>query len=515
MDIYQIILKFIRVPPIRKYDVVTKGISKIMICSENVESVDIGTIHAAYQKNGYNGFPYHYVVKKGTNYDGKVYYCRPKIYQNELVTNNEVVSNSIAILIAGTHGSTMSDNQRDSLIKLVSLICEQECMSRNDVCFRSQLDSSSVELTSTPPNDISTIMNQIYSGITSNNQFKGIVQHVTQNGVKTVSGSYDAMVSTSTITSTDTIASITGVPKSSIDSMNPHITNKSNVPPNTVVFIPKANYSLSLVSLQQAGVASAVVSKIKENVKYAIDESKAKIAGNPAYNYDPIPQTNLYGGKPALTWKSGITLPGYHNSLIIITDKETGKEADRFTFLVSPSSVTDSRSNNIQTHKTSGGWLAMRGGKSPGSLNLSGHILDTRDHMERHDFIEKYKKYVEDYKNASFEYSNKYSISAWIEGRRYDGVIQNITFSKSANQMFLYNYSISILVLNEIKVYNQSMAVRSIFDVLPASSNLSNTVGVDSDTSPSAIITENMAVKIAGQNLFSRIKSAFGIVTVK
>lgn len=160
--------------------------------------------------------------------------------------------------------------------------------------------------------------------------------------------------------------------------------------------------------------------------------------------------TSLYGGKPYPIWNTGdFVLPGYKNATIEFINLDTGNIDDKVGFLISPTSMSEQRGNDIQAEKTLGGWWLFKTGKSIGSLSLSGYVLDTLKVPERAHFLDKYKTYIEDKRNSHNEFYNEWYQVINIEGRLYTGCIQNISTSKSGVQPFLYQYNINFLVLND------------------------------------------------------------------
>ena len=168
-----------------------------------------------------------------------------------------------------------------------------------------------------------------------------------------------------------------------------------------------------------------------------------------------------YGGKDAPTWMSyGFHFPGYHNAYLSVTDKQSGEEVLNLQFKISPSSFTDARSMLYQTVKTMAGYVVMRLGRQPIELSISGYMLDIKNVLERHDFLENMEKYIYDKKNYNALYYNDYNTKLVIEGREYYGLIQGLSFTKTADNPFLYTYQLSFTALGEKKVYNPDYAVQ-------------------------------------------------------
>ena len=125
-----------------------------------------------------------------------------------------------------------------------------------------------------------------------------------------------------------------------------------------------------------------------------------------AYN---IKDSTDYGGKSAPTWvQDGFYLPGYHNAYLSILKKSTNKQIITLSFKVSPSTFSDARSKLYQLVKTLGGWMMQKLGNQPIEISLSGYMLDMMGTLERHDFLDNYKAYIEDQKIYTSDYYNDY-----------------------------------------------------------------------------------------------------------
>ena len=76
-------------------------------------------------------------------------------------------------------------------------------------------------------------------------------------------------------------------------------------------------------------------------------------------------------------------------------------------------------------------------------------MLDIKNVLERHDFLENMEKYIYDKKNYNALYYNDYNTKLVIEGREYYGLIQGLSFTKTADNPFLYTYQLSFTALGE------------------------------------------------------------------
>lgn len=176
-----------------------------------------------------------------------------------------------------------------------------------------------------------------------------------------------------------------------------------------------------------------------------------------------------YGGKPYPVWKNtDFHFPGYKNAMLEFKNVKTNKIVNQ-GFLVSPSNFSDQRSNNAQINKTTAGWIVYRTGKSLGSIALSGIILDTKETPERLGFIKRLASYAEDGYNDRFETKNDWLQSMIIEGVRYSGYIQNISFQKTGQTPYAYQYNLSFMVYSdkvEHKTNSKDSMTESAMDIL-------------------------------------------------
>lgn len=156
-------------------------------------------------------------------------------------------------------------------------------------------------------------------------------------------------------------------------------------------------------------------------------------------------------------FKNTFVLPGYHNASFEVI---TPVSRVSFEFLVSPSASTETRSNNIQSLKTAGGYFIYRLGPGLTQLSISGYVLDTKDMSERSKFLKSfYKEYIVDTKSGLDKYFNNNMVILHMEGWSYTGHVVNLNLSKSSNNQFLYQYSLQMLVTDEKHTYNSNQAV--------------------------------------------------------
>lgn len=175
-----------------------------------------------------------------------------------------------------------------------------------------------------------------------------------------------------------------------------------------------------------------------------------------------IENSTLFGGKPYPKWQEGdFSLPGYQNAIIEFTKVSNSSSKFQWGFLISPSSLNIQHGNDIQVNKTMAGWFFSKGGPAVGSISFSGFLLDTLQSPERLRFMDIYYEYIEDKQNNYMEFYNDYKQSVTIEGITYHGLIQNLQLSKSGNQNFMYQYSITMMFYKASTIYaiNDSLSM--------------------------------------------------------
>jgi hypothetical protein len=462
---------FVPLPKTRKSDLITKAASKIILCSENTNSIDTTAIHYDYQKKGKTGIPYHYVMKN----DGSIYYTRPKLYQNEISpssssANDDIITNSIAVLLAGLDSTAVSTEIRDALPNFIAFLIEQEKLTLDSVTFLHSLTG-----TGSLSTNFMQIIKDISDALLVRNQYKTLIESQSNNGVKSI-GMHDQIITDKKVDSYQVISKATGVPQPILAAYNPNITKTANMTPNTTVFIPRSKLIGNIIGSQQKAACAYNISRVDQLVTYKTIENKdyveKKKKGVITDAYDIVALSTNYGGKSAPTfYTDGFDLPGYHNAQVHFIHNTNPSKTEVLNFAVSPSSFSDSRSITQQMSKTSAGWFIQRTGKAPSSVALTGYMLDIKKQLERHAFLEQYKRCVEDTKNERFESFYEYNTKIFIEGRAYYGYMQSISFSKSGTQPFLYQYNMNFVILGEQQVYNPAYAAKSMKELLGAQGN--------------------------------------------
>lgn len=143
--------------------------------------------------------------------------------------------------------------------------------------------------------------------------------------------------------------------------------------------------------------------------------------------------------------------PQYKVARMIV--RKAGVQVAYITFAISPSSLNESRQNNVQMSKTNGGWFLQRLGPAPTNLSFDGYMLDIEGYLEKHQFLNNWKLFLEDTKTDSMEYQNDYTISFMCSGREYFGIMTAISISTSSLKPFLHQYNGTFVSLSDNYIY--------------------------------------------------------------
>ena len=115
--------------------------------------------------------------------------------------------------------------------------------------------------------------------------------------------------------------------------------------------------------------------------------------------------------------------------------------------VINPVSYSETYSTSVNLHQTTGGWFMSRHGENPVSLNINGYLLDTPYSAEKHSLIEEWKTYLTDQVDSKGNYYNKTTTEIQLEGIRYKGVINSISFGKDANRPSLSTFQMNFTCL--------------------------------------------------------------------
>ncbi len=162
-------------------------------------------------------------------------------------------------------------------------------------------------------------------------------------------------------------------------------------------------------------------------------------------------------------WTGSFSLPGYTPAWIEI-ELVDGRTVSYY-FLIGPQQYSDSRTNNTSVLKTGIGYFIYRLGPGLTQLNLAGVFLDARSMKEKNIFMELfYKNFIADQLetvetttvdeiplggNYFAKYINENKVNLYIEGVKYTGQIVALNMTKNTNSMFMYQYSMQLLVVED------------------------------------------------------------------
>lgn len=233
----------------------------------------------------------------------------------------------------------------------------------------------------------------------------------------------------------------------------------SNLPPGiTTIMIPTADEFMSVIDNRTSQIMNTfngALSNYSSILTQRNYESYQEYIKNKVVRPREIAITNrdLYGGRQT---QHGIDVPakdpGYHPLTILV--KESGRTIE--TIILKCIAFNEQRSNRRSLTDTNAGTFINKSGKNPVQLSFTGVFFDIKGQQEKHQFIEKYKTYIEDRQREDFQYFNDYTISIQHQGVLYIGTMQNISFSKQAASNLLYQYNFSFISLRDTTVYDES-----------------------------------------------------------
>lgn len=223
MNIKELELDFSVTPLQIQDDIVVNTNRRILVCTENLPAIDIPVLHQDYKNAGFTGLPYHYVIQneKYNGEDGTIYYCRPTIYQNEIVGDFSFNSNCVTILLCGK-ASVLSDAQKTSLVDLLVFVCQKEGIFPDNILHKSQIIYGD-----NPIYEWQDIIDSVYSKLNTISPLMA---------VKNADGYYK-MFAQDKFDTLSSISKYTGLEPSFIQSINPHVT-QSTISHGTILFLP-------------------------------------------------------------------------------------------------------------------------------------------------------------------------------------------------------------------------------------------------------------------------------------
>jgi LysM repeat protein len=433
-------------------------------------------IHQWHIARDFGGAGYHYYVQK----DGTIWILRPDIYQGCHVTNRN--NGNIGLCFEGDFTQeTMTQTQLDAGAKAVAYLLQKfdlkttnvlphyEATAGSTACpgFRrgsvtwnfllSQAGSIAGEKTVTTSNvsDSGSASSSTTDTETPSFPAPGFGYYSVKSGDSLYSISQRLGISV------DTLKDLNGVGDDNI--INPGQSLK--YPTNVVSKYTKIADDYARIA---SGIVEAAVafSHDTQNEEQTYKAAVAKIT-SPSVQYETA-NTTLRGGKSRALWEhNAMLLPGYRNACMVITKPDNTTYV--IQFMVSPSNASDARTNNVQTNKTTAGWFIYKLGPGLTQVNFSGYMLDIKNQLERHAFLEDYKHYVVDKQLDNHTFTNEYTVKLYLEGIEYEGYIVNLAFQKSSVQPFLYNYNIQFLVIDDKYVHDPLNSLKNTVETISSS----------------------------------------------
>lgn len=438
---------------------------------ERIQSAD-----KKYKKSGYEGVPYHYVVTNKTSKtlsDSGIYsvygttyaspldnsdicialLCRPgtsldkddysgvdTLIEN-LITLIKYIINTHKISVSNINLSTSAQNTRgkksingadEFMLELLKDITDDEDKDYDTIVDRDDIDFIVVAGPSSGKKRTLGVLSEIICGEV-NDDFIDFMKELNP----------DCIDSDATEDTVLKIGSFLYIPNDTdfiegirTESDEDNINNQAEINRQNLLYLNEYIDRYKSVSFADANT----IHRMDEDFKQKISTSR--------------------GGKTEQSWHyQGYEFPGYHNAFLQFDKIGSNEEPIYLQFLISPSDFSESRSNIINDIKTMGGWLAQRCGRSAINIQFSGYMLDIKAQMERHEFLENYKNYIEDTKVEDQTYVNYYKQKFVIEGRDYYGHVTSIQFSKSAQSPFLYRYTIMFTAYSDKKIYDAEWAL--------------------------------------------------------
>lgn len=438
------------------------------------ESMDSGVtvleriekVNKKYIEAGYKGLPYHYVV---TNFSGAKS-DEPAYFITKLpFTASGLNDKNISVCLYARPGTSLSpdseqgvDNLISNLKAVLKLIFNTLYISPKNLNMSTYAQNKSGQKS---VNDATSFKNSLLKEIAEEHGFDTNKEYIV------VAGPTDQSKRTLQNLSVEIYGSVNESFMKTVaaDSRLSEIYD-STIPLGTYLGLPAGtNYvakksseaklnsvtTVAASNLNSLIYANEYLSDYKDNlsyvnpnqISYLTDRSKVELSTN-------------RGGKDEPEWiYRRMEFPGYHNAFLQFERIDSPEEPIYLQFLIGPSDFSESRSNLFSSSKTMGGWIAQRSGKNTISIQFSGYMLDIKSQMERHSFLENYKKYVEDEKVEDQTYVNYYRQKFVIEGREYYGHLVAVDFAKSADKQFLYKYNMSFLAYNDKKIYDANWSV--------------------------------------------------------
>lgn len=207
-------LEFYPIPSPRRTDLQAHMTRKIILCSENSNTINIDNLHGKYLSEK-GGIPYHYVVMR----DGNIFYCRPKYWQNNFTEDSDsFINNSILILAEGLDKTAWTDAQEDSLVQLCVFLAKQD-----GILFENIIEFSTVIQSSPLFPSWTVFTGDLIAKMQSSDPTR--VTGVNTNGVVGFGQNIKMTVPGDLVDTLRDLSILLNVPESTLESMNPYVSD--------------------------------------------------------------------------------------------------------------------------------------------------------------------------------------------------------------------------------------------------------------------------------------------------
>jgi hypothetical protein len=456
----------------------------------------IQSVNKRYIEAGYKGIPYHYVV---TNLSGETA-NEPAYFVTKLpLTASGLNDKNISVCLCARPGTSLSvdseqgvDNLINNLREVLKLIFNTLRISPKNLNLSTYAQNKSGQKS---VNDGGSFKEALLEEIAKEHGFDSkqdyiVVAGPTDKNKRTLKNLSVEVCGSVNESFMNNVAEKSGLSKDYDAAIplgtylcmpagtNYVIKNNSETKLNNITNAAASNLNSLVYANEYLNQYKGNVSYVNPNqLSYLTDRSKVELSTN-------------RGGKDEPEWiYRRMEFPGYHNAFLQFERMDSPEEPVYLQFLIGPSDFSESRSNLYSNSKTMGGWITQRSGKNTISIQFSGYMLDIKSQMERHSFLENYKKYIEDEKVEDQTYVNYYRQKFVIEGREYYGHLVAVDFAKSADKQFLYKYNMSFLAYNDKKIYDANWSVLDmelIDQGIVSSAYLSQTVAEVTNSSQTA-----------------------------
>lgn len=504
MNIQTYPIKYMNPPELREFPI---QVDALIIASESLPSLDLEDLMKKHIAMNGQTVEYNYAVMK----DGSVHTLRPEIYES----NTAVMANSLSVVLEGDFRSeSMTAEQAEALENLSLYAMEKFSIPWNGILSTDDIvGTNKMGEFFTTESLKASVASELRTTDSISLGTKSIGAYQT-----TADEMYGVMYTTPSVSTINSLITVTGNDLASLKAMNPSLALYSEYVP-TQIPIMYSKTMTSYVNVENRLPQKIVTAAVKSATSMIGKITTIIAPSTRTYNFKTEISTlksavdyNQYGGRPAPSfYRTGLSLPGYDTAALKIYNRSS-REAKIIYFHVSPSRFTDSRKPNIQILRSQSGFFVWRNGEQPAELSFSGVMLDSKEVTERHSFLVAYKRYVEDKHTEYMEYFNEFTMKLCIEGIEYSGLVTSVNFSKDAQSPYLYEYNINFLSFSQRNVYMKESADGLTWSVAPEKTKLLTTSGDSfAQTQTSSVTTKDFTYEISSRvtDIFGRIDTSY------